>query len=139
MFKNSFTTMFQHFRKKSWLLLIVILIFAAFLRLYRIEDYMSFLGDEGRDVLVVKRMIVDGKFTLLGPITSVGLMHLGPVYYYFMAPFLWAWRLDPVGPSIMVALFSLAPICLIYRSCSKFFSPYVGIIASFFYAISPLT
>lgn len=120
-------------------LIFLILLLASSMRFYRIREYILFLGDEGRDVLIVKRMIVDHVFTLLGPITSVGSMYMGPVYYYFMAPFLWAWRLDPVGPSIMVALFSLATIYLIYRLCCEFFSPYVGIIASFFYAVSPLT
>ena len=116
----------------------VIFLLGAYLRLYRISDYMGFLGDEGRDALVVKRMIVDHEFTLLGPITSVGLMHLGPAYYYFMVPFLWAWNLDPVGPAIMVAFFSLATMMLIWGLAREFFSTRVAIIATFFYAISPL-
>ena len=75
----------------------IILFVGAFLRLYNISGYMTFLGDEGRDVLIVKRMIVDHKFTLLGPTASVGGFFLGPIYYYFMLPFLWLWRLDPTG------------------------------------------
>jgi hypothetical protein len=39
----------------------LILVIAAFLRLYRVADYMTFLGDEGRDVLVGKKIIVDHK------------------------------------------------------------------------------
>ncbi len=118
--------------------IILIVIIGAFLRLYRIGDYMSFLGDEGRDVLIVKRMIVDHKFTLLGPITSVGLMHLGPIYYYFMIPFLWLSRFDPVGPAIMVALFSTATIVLIWLTGKNFFDQRAGLIASLLYALSPL-
>ena len=48
----------------------VILVVAAFMRLYRIADYMTFLGDEGRDVLVVYN-ILHGHLTLLGPTSSV--------------------------------------------------------------------
>jgi 4-amino-4-deoxy-L-arabinose transferase-like glycosyltransferase len=124
--------------KITLLIFLAIIILAAFLRLYRIGDYMLFLGDEGRDALVVKRMIVDHKFTLLGPTTSVGAMFLGPIYYYFMLPFLWTTRLDPVGPAIMVALFSLATICLIYKFSQEFFEKKMGLIAAFLYAISPL-
>lgn len=120
------------------LILLVILLLGAFFRLYKIREYMTFLGDEGRDVLVVKRMIVDHKFTLLGPITSVGSMYMGPIYYYFMAPFLWVTNLDPVGPAIMVALFGIATIGLVYFTGAIFFYPGVGLIASFLYAISPL-
>ena len=99
---------------------------------------MGFLGDEGRDVLIVKRMIVDHEFTLLGPITSVGLMHLGPIYYYFMAPFLWLTHLDPVGPAIMVALFSLATVALIWKIGEEFFGLRTAVIASVLYSLSPL-
>lgn len=128
------------FKKKylPYIVLGLILIIGGFLRLYRIGDYMTFLGDEGRDALVVKRMIVDHEFTLLGPITSVGLMHLGPVYYYFMAPFLALTRLDPVGPAIMVALFSLATIILLWKLGREFFDTKTAAIASVMYALSPL-
>lgn len=115
----------------------VVVLIGAFLRLYRIGDYMAFLGDEGRDALVVKRMIVDGDLTLLGPITSVGLMHLGPIYYYFMAPFLWLSRLNPVGPAIMVALFSLGTIWLIYITGRDFFNFKTGFIAALLFSLSP--
>ncbi len=120
------------------ILLILILAVGAFFRFYRLREYMIFLGDEGRDVLVVKRMIVDHKFTLLGPITSVGSMYMGPIYYYFMIPFLWFWNFDPVGPSVMVVLFALATIFLIYKLGREFFHEPVGLIASFLYAVSPL-
>ena len=73
---------------KFTVLIVLILLLAAYLRLYNISGYMTFLGDEGRDVLVVKRMIVDHKWTLLGPTASVGGFFLGPIYYYFMLPFL---------------------------------------------------
>lgn len=120
-------------------ILLFIISIAAFFRLYRIGEYITFLGDEGRDVLVVKRMIVDHKFTLLGPITSVGSMYMGPVYYYLMAPFLWLWGFDPVGPAIMVVIFSLLTIYLIYRISVEFLnSRTAAVTASFLYAISPL-
>lgn len=122
----------------SIILLVLILLTGAFFRLYKIREYMVFLGDEGRDALVVKRMLVDHKFTLLGPITSVGSVYMGPIYYYFMAPFLWLWRFDPVGPAIMVALFGVLTIFLLYKVGAEFFHPIVGLIASFLYAISPL-
>lgn len=120
------------------ILIIGILLFAAYLRLYNISGYMTFLGDEGRDVLVVKRMIVDHKFTLLGPTASVGGFFLGPIYYYFMLPFLWAWRLDPTGPAVMVALFGIATVYLVYKAGRDLVHPWVGFVASALYALSPV-
>lgn len=118
--------------------IILILVLGAYLRLYRISDYMTFLGDEGRDVLVVKRMLVDHKFTLLGPTASVGGFFLGPIYYYFMLPFLWFFRLDPVGPAVMVALFGVGTVCLLYKVGRDFFDQKTGLMAALLYALSPL-
>ncbi len=118
--------------------LLLILILAAYLRLYKISGYMTFLGDEGRDVLVVKRMIVDHKFTLLGPTASVGGFFLGPIYYYFMLPFLWAWQLDPTGPAVMVALFGIATVFLVFLLGSELFNPWAGLGAASLYALSPV-
>lgn len=117
--------------------LVFILGLSAFLRFYQIRDYLVFLGDEGRDVLVVKRMIVDKDWTFLGPTASVGGFYLGPAYYYFMLPFLWAWQLDPVGPAIMVAIFGVLTVGLVYQ-VSKKITPLFGLIAAFLYAINPL-
>jgi len=120
------------------ILIISILLLGAFLRLYLIRDYLTFLGDEGRDVLVIKNIIVDHKFTLLGPTASVGGFFLGPIYYYFMIPFLWLFRFDPVGPAIMVALFNIAAIFLVYRVGKDFFDAKAGLIAALFYSVSPV-
>ncbi|MBI5620968.1 glycosyltransferase family 39 protein [Candidatus Gottesmanbacteria bacterium] len=130
----------QKFWNISWpdLLMIVILLLAAYLRLYNISGYMTFLGDEGRDALVVKQMIVDHKWTLLGPTASVGGFFLGPVYYYFMLPFLWAWRLDPTGPAVMVALFGIATVYLVYRAGREMYGAWVGLASSALYALSPV-
>lgn len=118
--------------------IILILILASYLRLYRIAEYQTFLGDEGRDVLRIKRMLVDGDIILLGPTASVGGFFLGPMYYYFITPFLWLWQYDPVGPAIMVALFGIATVYLVYYVGSKWFHPTVGLTASLLYSLSPV-
>ncbi len=126
------------------ILLIFIILFAAYIRLYNISSYMEFLGDEGRDVLIAKD-ILNGKFTLLGPRSSAGDFFMGPFYYYLITPFLWLTNYDPVGPAIMVALFGVATVFLIYKVASIFFKrmtgqPAVqaGLFASMLYSISPL-
>ena len=98
---------------------------------------MTFLGDQGRDVLIVYN-ILHGHLTLLGPTSSVGGFFLGPIYYYFMAPFLWIFNYNPVGPAVMVALIGVATVWLIYEFTSEVFSKEIGLIASLIYAISPI-
>jgi 4-amino-4-deoxy-L-arabinose transferase-like glycosyltransferase len=121
-----------------YILLGLILLVASYYRLYQIRDHQVFLGDQGRDALVVKRMIVDHNFTLLGPTASVGGFFLGPIYYYMMALPLAISNLDPVGPAVMVALFSIATTFLCYQFGKKFFSTTTGLLAASVYAVSRL-
>jgi 4-amino-4-deoxy-L-arabinose transferase-like glycosyltransferase len=124
-------------RNRDRIILFFILIVAAFFRLYKIMDFMTFLGDEGRDVLVVYK-ILHGNLTLLGPTASVGGFFLGPIYYYFMAPFLWIFNYNPVGPAIMVALFGIVTVWLVYKVGKEFSGSMVGLTAAGLYAVSPL-
>lgn len=123
--------------KIEFLILLLIVVVAAFFRLYKISDYMTFLGDEGRDVLVA-REILHGNLTLLGPRASAGDFFLGPIYYYMIAPFLFMSGYDPVGPAIMVALFGVATVILVYIVTRDFIGIKAGLAAAFLFAISPL-
>ena len=125
-------------RNRRYLPIIFILLLASFLRLYRINDYMTFLGDEGRDAIVWLKMVRDHKFTLIGPTTSIGNMYLGPLYYYLMLPFYFVFGSSPVGPSIGVALFSTATVFFIWYVGKIWFNEKTGLIAAFFYTISPV-
>lgn len=108
------------------------------LRLWHLDGYLVFLGDEGRDVLVA-RQILHGKFTLLGPTASVGGFYMGPIYYYFMAPFLWLFRGNPVGPAVMVVFFQAATVGLIYLFGRRFLNWRAGLVSALVYTLSPLT
>ncbi len=125
-------------------LLFVILIIGAILRLYRIDEYMTFLGDEGRDAIVVMRLLKNFDPILVGPGTSVGDMYLGPFYYYLMAPALLLSNFSPVGPAIMIAVFSLATTLFIWYVVKTWFEKSSntfavgGLLAAFLYAVSPV-
>ena len=124
-------------KKPDFIPFLLIILTAAFLRMYRIGSYMTFLGDEGRDVIVA-REILSGNITLLGPRASAGDFFLGPIYYYMIAPFLLLTNYDPVGPAIMVALFGVGTVALVYFFAKEFFGMKAALIASILYAISPL-
>jgi 4-amino-4-deoxy-L-arabinose transferase-like glycosyltransferase len=126
------------FFKKHWLIL-TILILAAFLRLYHIQDYMEFLGDQGRDVVIVRNFLKNGDLFFIGPQTSIGNMYLGPYYYYlFVVPGLLLSWFNPTGPAIVVALLGVVTVFLIYLFSKEWFGPKTAYIASFLYAISPV-
>jgi 4-amino-4-deoxy-L-arabinose transferase-like glycosyltransferase len=123
--------------KNNWLL-VLILVVGAFLRLYRIGDYMTFLGDEGRDAIIVRRLLVYGDPILIGPGTSIGSMYLGPLYYYLIAPSLFLANYSPAGPSVFIALIGVATIYFVYHVGREWFNEKSGIIAASLYAVSPV-
>lgn len=87
---------------------------AAFLRLYKIREFATFLGDQGRDAVIIKRLITFEHFPALGAPSSIGQIFLGPFYYYLVSPFLLLFNFDPVGLSVGVALMSIIGIVLTY-------------------------
>ena len=142
------------YRVKGWirrnrletLILLTILLIGAFFRLYKIDEYMTFLGDEGRDVIVVGRLLTDFDPILVGPGTSIGNMYLGPLYYYMMAPALLLANFSPVGPAVMIALLGVATIFFVWFVTREWFYKeglepervaWGALIAAGLYAISP--
>ncbi len=122
--------------KQNWILILIILL-GAFFRLYNIDGYMTFLGDEGRDAIIVRNLLTKADPILIGPGTSVGGMYLGPLYYYFMAPFLLLANFSPVGPAVGVAILGVATIYLVYVVGRDWFGGNAGIISALLFAISP--
>ena len=115
----------------------LIIVIALFLRLYRINEYMTFLGDEGRDVRIV-RDLLRGNLVFIGPQTSIGNMYLGPLYYYLIAPSLFLSRLNPVGPAIFNALLGTLTVFLTYLFGKNWFGKQAGLLAALLFAVSPV-
>ena len=116
----------------------IIILVGAFLRLYRISEYMIFLGDEGRDAIIVRRLLVNFDPILIGPRTSIGDMYLGPLYYYLIAIPLLLANFSPVGPSVFVALLGVVTIFFIWYVTREWFGWLAGGLSALLYAISPV-
>ena len=97
------------------IVLILLLALTIFFRFWHLRDYVVFLGDEGRDMIVMRKMFTEGKLPFLGPTASVGGFYLGPIYYWMAAPFLWLWRFDPAGPTYFIAVIGVATVLLLYK------------------------
>ena len=125
--------------KKEFFLVMGILGFAAILRFWRLPEYMTFLGDEGRDALMIKRILETGDIPLLGPPTSIGNIYLGPLYYYMMTIPMTIFWLNPVAAAAQVALIGVLIVALIYYLGRSWFGKWAGAISAFLYAVSPVT
>ena len=123
--------------KRELLSIVSLTLVALALRLYRIPEYLTFLGDEGRDVRIV-RDLLHGNLVFIGPQTSIGNMYLGPLYYYMMAPALFLSRLDPTGPAVMVALLSVITIIFTWWVARHWFGPSAAFIAALLFSLSPV-
>jgi len=109
---------------------------AAFLRLYHLESFLTFLGDQGRDAIVIKRIITGQHFPAIGPVSSVGGVFLGPFYYYLMAPFLLLWNFNPVGLGYGVAIISIIGFLASYIIVKKEINKKTALIFTFLIAFS---
>lgn len=103
----------QKLRPLEWVVIGAVLV-AAFLRLWNFPNTLEFLGDQGRDAIIVADIFKKGDIVLIGPVTSTGNMYLGPLYYYFMVPFLWLTYPNPIGPAYAVAFLSILTTALMY-------------------------
>lgn len=130
--------MLKNLSQKQLALFLILVALTVFLRFWQIRDYVVFLGDEGRDMMVMRKMIQQARPVFLGPTASVGGFYLGPIYYWMAAPFLALTRFDPVGPSIMVAIFGIGTVILLFKFLKETVGFYPAILASLLYATAPL-
>lgn len=100
-------------------LIIVLLILAAFLRLYNLYDFTTFLSDQGRDAVIVRQIATLTHLTAIGPPSSIGGVFLGPFFYYLMVPFLLLTNFNPIGMTLATSLLSLLGIVIAYVMVRK--------------------
>ena len=119
-----------------FILPILVILFAGFFRLYNFSDFVTFLGDQGRDAIILKRIITFEHFPAIGPPTSIGQVYLGPFYYYFIAPWLWISNFDPIGPAIGIAIISSFSIIFSYFLLKDLFNKKTALYSVLFITFS---
>ena len=107
-----------------------------FLRFYRLTDFVTFLGDQGRDAIIIKRIITLEHFPAIGPPTSVGQVYLGPFYYYFIAPWLLLSNFNPIGLAVGVAFFSSLYLLINYLIVKELFDKKIALISTILLSFS---
>lgn len=119
--------------KKELLAIVLIIVFASFLRFYRLPELAKISYDEARDLIAARQIITRGKLTLIGPETTVGnkTFYFGPLHYYLIAPALAIARFNPLGPIFLTAILGVITALLIYLTSRK-------ISSGLFYAVFPL-
>src|SRR3989344_3787237 len=96
------------------LFVLLVLLVALFVRVYRVDQILAFHYDQGRDALVIWDLINKGKLFLIGPVTGIAGIFRGPFYYYLMAPFYFLGKGSPIWPSVFLAITSVFGLGLMY-------------------------
>lgn len=112
---------------------------AVFLRFYRLPEFTMFLSDQGRDAIILKKIISFQHFPAIGAPSSVGQVYLGPFYYYLIAPFLLLFQMNPVGMSYGCAILSLFGIWITYKITEKEFGNITALLFAIFLIFSSVT
>lgn len=115
---------------RAFLLLWII---GAVIRLINFPGFVTFLGDQGRDVIILKRIVTLEHLPAVGATSSVGGVFLGPFYYYLIAPWLLLFNFNPIGPAIGVAILSLISIVVIYFMTRDLFNKQIALLVSIFF------
>lgn len=124
--------------KYKFLLLGIVLV-SLFLRLYHLPSGLHYTGDEGRDAIIAREIILGEKFRITGPPSSIGELRLGPLYWYMITPFLLLANMNPLGPALLVVGISAATSVLLYFMGKDMFkNEKLGMIAAWIFAIAPV-
>jgi len=118
------------------LIVTVACVLGGWLRFFRLPETVMFMGDQGRDAMIVANIFRHFDLVFIGPVTSVGNMYLGPFYYYFMLPWLWLTYPSPMGPVIAVALVNTLAVALVYFLGRRLVGKKAALIACVLTAVS---
>lgn len=121
--------------KTQIVLLALLCVTAFFLRSYATYRDLIFAYDQGRDAIMMER-IASGDLTLIGPVTGLDGVYLGPFWYYLLLPAYVIGQGNPVVAALYMKLFSVGVILLLYWWGRRAKLPWVGLLAGTIYAVS---
>lgn len=117
------------------LLFLIILLGGLYLRFWNIQYSFGFGWDQSRDAWKV-RDLLDGNNPLEGPKTGIGQFHLGPLHYYFMAPFFAFTQLDPMAANYYNITVNIITFIVIFLVLRSLFSTPAALFGLFLYAVN---
>jgi 4-amino-4-deoxy-L-arabinose transferase-like glycosyltransferase len=108
----------------------LVLFLGLFVRVYRTTDLLGFYFDQGRDALVIWNLWHNKEPFLIGPVTGLAGIFLGPLYYYLIAPFYLFGGGHPAYPAIFLAVLSVIANLIIYYLGKEIVDRKTGLIAA---------
>lgn len=126
----------SYFKKRPHLLVLgIILLIGLFFRSYKIIERFEFAHDGDLYSWIVKDIVVNGHFRLIGQLTSAPGVFIGGLFYYLLIPFFLVSKMDPIGVSVLGVLIGALTILSYYFVLTKLFNKTAGILAAFLHAV----
>jgi GT2 family glycosyltransferase len=123
---------------KNTLLLSGIAVLAVYAVVYRLNDLMTFIGDQGWYYLSARDMILSGKIPLVGIASSHPWLHQGAFWTYMLAPFFVLFNFNPISGAYLSLLLHFLTLVFLYNIATNLFSNKIALIATVLYATAPL-
>ncbi|MBP9751331.1 MAG: glycosyltransferase family 39 protein [Candidatus Moranbacteria bacterium] len=120
------------------LILIAILAFGGFLRLYHFSDWLHFELDQARDARVIDEALSGGpgELTLLGMKAGGTSLRLGPGFYYLEYLSGLVFGATPQGIAMIIPILSVASIGVFYLFARRFFGVSVSLALALLFSVS---
>lgn len=123
------------FLKENWPIILIVII-GVFFRLYKYDQLFMYNHDNDLASWVVKDIVVDKHFRLIGQETSTQGIFIGAFFYYLQIPFYLITKMDPMGATFLGAILGAFYILGIYFILSKVFSKKTALIGALVYSLS---
>jgi len=124
------------FRRSDLIVLAALIVVAAVLRLPGLASRGGWDADQGRDMLILWRLVNDHLVPLVGPPTSIGDLHHGALYYLILAPFAWISGSDPVVVMTAIAVGGVIAVAVTWWLARSIGGPVAGLVAGLLMAVS---
>lgn len=123
---------------KETIILSIILSFALFLRFYRLDTLMLFIGDFAWFYLSARDWLLSGYMPMVGIASSHPWIHQGAFWTYLLSIALWVGNFNPLFGGYLAAIIGVLTVIVLYYCTEKMFGLKTALFASAFFATSPL-
>ncbi len=120
----------------STVLIVIFWLAGLFLRTYRQKDLLGFYYDQGCDAQIASDIIHLRNLPAIGPTTGIPGLHLGPFWFYLLAPFYFIGSGSPVIASYFISFIDSLSIILLYLILKKYHSASAGLVGAATYSFS---
>lgn len=123
---------------KETIILSIILGIALFLRFYRLDTLMLFIGDFAWFYLSARDWLLSGQMPFVGIASSHPWIHQGAFWTYLLVPVLAISNYSPLSGGYLAGVIGVLTVLIVYYCTDKMIGAKPALFAAAFFATSPL-